>query len=170
MACKGSGVQIPSAPPPETPCIYRGFRTFQGVLSECAGRLQPHANPTEGLVKGIGCGFIQSREQVPVRTEGGADGCMTHALLNHFCVEPLTDEQGGMRVAEVVETAGLTHCGLNRRKPYSLPEVTPAEATPIWACNQVAIGLRRVTGLLGKRQRSPPGSVSCTTRRVEGRK
>ena len=81
MACRGSGVQIPSAPPQEKPPVMGAFPVSWSGSSGVPSR-QPHKNPTRPRIEGI-CGIpIHALEKVAVRVERGLDRRMAEPLLD----------------------------------------------------------------------------------------
>jgi hypothetical protein len=58
-------------------------------------------------VEAVGGGFVEAVEEVPVHVEDGSDGGVAEACGDRFGVFSLGDEEGGVGVPEVVESAGL---------------------------------------------------------------
>ena len=54
---RGQGFKSPQLHHPKSP-VFTGDFVVSGGLSECARRLQPHSNPTERFVEGVGCGLV----------------------------------------------------------------------------------------------------------------
>ena len=71
--------------------------------------LQPHKNPTSCGVKCLSGSFVHAGEGVSVDIEGGLDGTVAEAFLNHFGVLSGTNEKCCGTMAEVVECAGFTY-------------------------------------------------------------
>lgn len=58
-------------------------------------------------MKSIGSRLVQPRHQVPVSVERRGDRGMAEPILEHFHVDALGDEQGGVGVPEVMHPERL---------------------------------------------------------------
>jgi hypothetical protein len=76
----------------------------------------------EGGIKALGGGLVEAFEEVPVSVEGGSDGRVSKALLDHFRVLTLADQQGDVGVSQVMESARFSHGGTDGGQPETLAE------------------------------------------------
>ena len=154
MACKGSGVLIPSAPrglaggesvgsflrkllrgfaipvsgivPPAPPAKVS---VLPGLSLLLRSRAQPPypPNPTEDGIESIGGRLIEAVEEVTIRVECGPDRGVTEPFLDHLGVLALPYQQGGVGVPEVVRAKRLPDRRCDSRFPESPPPIPGAE-------------------------------------------
>jgi hypothetical protein len=63
----------------------------------------------EARIEAVCGGLIEAFEKVSVGVESGPDRSMSEALLDHLRVLALGDQEGDVRVPQVVEAARLLH-------------------------------------------------------------
>ena len=63
----------------------------------------------EARIEALGGGLIEALEKVSVGVESGPNRSMSEALLDYLRVLALGDQEGDVRVPQVVEAARLFH-------------------------------------------------------------
>ena len=63
----------------------------------------------EGSIEAIGGGLVESFEEMSVGVESGPDRRVSEAVLDHFRVFALGNQQGNVGVSQVMEPTGLSY-------------------------------------------------------------
>ena len=111
MACKKSGVQIPSAPQPKIPRVCGGFCGLEPKGYRSRSSWSPRRVRERLCPSGFECccGLLVSAfEEVPVDVVGGADGGVAEASGYDVGVFAGGDEQGDMGVTKVMWSHGFS--------------------------------------------------------------